>query len=91
MVPAGTRVVLSTQDEATSFPNVQLLQVKRDLTVQDLMSIRDAHELRCQSRKAQLLRMQPGADSVDASMRLVRYTSEEVHFELGHRVYKLGL
>ena len=91
VVPAGTRVVLSVQDEATSFPAVQVMQAPCDLTVQDIMSIRDAHEHDCQCRKAHLLSMHPGADSVDALMRLVRYTSEEVHFELGHRVYKLGV
>ena len=90
VVPVGLRLLLSVKDDSITFPCMASTRAERNLTVEDLMSIRDAHDLVCKSSKPRLLSKHPGADSVHAVMRLVSFTSEEVHFELGHRVYKLG-
>lgn len=71
----------------------QTFRATRELTVDDIIKIRSAHQEECnkhkshESHKSKLL--ETAGDAL-AIMRLVRYTTEEVVFELGHRAYKLG-
>lgn len=68
----------------------QTFRATRELTVDDIIKIRSAHQEECNKHKSKLLETHPGTDALLAIMRLVRYTTEEVVFELGHRAYKLG-
>lgn len=95
VVHLGALVVLSIADGFTTdglpcFPAVQKIRATRELTVDDIIKIRSAHQDECNKNKMKLLEQHPGADTVLAIMSLVRYTAEEVFFELGHRALKLG-
>ena len=94
VVHLGAMVVLSIADGFTtglpSFPAVQKVRATRELTVDDIIKIRSAHQDECNKNKMKLLEQHPGADTVLAIMSLVRYTAEEVFFELRHRAVKLG-
>lgn len=90
VVHLGAMVVLSITDGLPCFPAVQKIRATRELTVDDIIKIRSAHQDECNKNKMKLLEQHPGADTVLAIMSLVRYTAEEVFFELGHRALKLG-
>lgn len=65
---------------------VKSIKATRELTVDDIIQIRSAHQDHCNKNKSKLLEKHgKGADAVLATMRLVRYTMETVFFELGHR------
>ena len=89
VVHQGAMLVFSIAD-LPCFPALQRIPATRELTVDDIMKIRSAHQEQCQKNKSKLLEKHPGLDAVQAVMRLVRYTAEEVFFELGHRAYKLA-
>ena len=89
VVHLGAMVVLSITDALPCFPAVQKIRATRELTVDDIIKIRSAHQDACNKNKMKLLEQHPGADTVLATMRLVRYTAEEVFFELGHRASRL--
>ena len=89
VVHVGARVLFFIKDGSPCFPAVQEIRATRNLTVEDMIKIRSAHQDACNAMKSKLLALHPGADSIDAVMRLVRYTKEEVSFELWHRAYKL--
>ena len=87
VVHAGARVLLYIKNGLPCFPTVQEIFTDRDLSVEDIVKIRSAHRDACKAMKSQLLGQ--GAASIDAVMRLVKYTKEEVSFQLEHRAYKL--
>ena len=90
VVHLGAMVVLSITDGLPCFPAVQKIRATRALTVDDIIKIRSAHQDECNKNKMKLLEQHPGTDTVLAIMSLVRYTAEEVFFELRHRAVKLG-
>lgn len=89
VVHLGAMVVLSIRDALPCFPAVQKIRATRELTVDDIIKIRSAHQDACNKNKMKLLEQHPGANTVLATMSLVRYTAEEVVFELGHRASRL--
>ncbi|CAE7457112.1 CFAP45 [Symbiodinium sp. CCMP2592] len=86
VVHAGVEVVFSVR-EGSLVPNVlEDFIPEENLTVRDIIKLRDKHNIACQERRRDLLATKPGTDVVEAEMSLKEYGLGRVHFVLGYSV-----
>ncbi|CAE7735955.1 CFAP45 [Symbiodinium sp. KB8] len=84
VVHAGVEVVFTVR-EGSLVPNVlEDFIPEENLTVRDIIKLRDKHDKACQERRRDLLATKPGTDVVEAEMSLKEYGLGRVHFVLGY-------
>ncbi|CAE7412535.1 CFAP45 [Symbiodinium sp. CCMP2456] len=84
VVHAGVEVVF-TVPEGSLVPNVlEDFIPEENLTVRDIIKLREKHDSVCQERRRELLATKPGTDVVEAEMSVKEYGLGRVHFVLGY-------